>query len=147
MATVKDVLSQKGRVVWTVPASATIREALTIMRQQHIGALPVTEGDEVVGIFSERDYARHVAAAGNLALEEKVTDLMVHPVFVVHPEQKMEECMNVMTAKKFRHLPVVDGKDLIGIISIGDVVKHLIDEKKLVIDNLHYYISGRSNPR
>lgn len=147
MASVKDLLAKKGNQVWTIPASATIREALTLMAEKHIGALPVTENDEVVGIFSERDYARHVALTDNLGLDRLVGDLMVRPVYIVRPDQELEECMNVMTAKKFRHLPVMDEKELIGIVSIGDVVKHLIDEKTMVIGNLHYYIAGRSNPR
>jgi CBS domain-containing protein len=147
MATVKDLLREKGTMTWTIPSTATIQEALKLMSQQHIGALPVTDLDQVVGIFSERDYARHVALTNELSLNLKVSDLMVHPVFIVHPDQDVEECMNVMTAKKFRHLPVMENHQLIGIISIGDVVKHLLGEKNLVIDNLHYYIAGRSNPR
>ena len=147
MATVMELLNKKGRVVWTVPVTATIREALTLMRQHRIGALPVIELGKVVGIFSERDYARHVTGADNLALDKSVRDLMVHPVYIVRPDQDIDECMNVMTAKKFRHLPVMKDDELIGIISIGDVVKHQLEEKSLVIDNLHYYIAGRSNPR
>lgn len=147
MATVMELLNKKGRVVWTVPVTATIREALTLMRQHRIGAVPVMEMGKVVGIFSERDYARSVARTNDLALDKPVRDLMVHPVFIVRPDQNIEECMNVMTAKKFRHLPVMQNDELIGIISIGDVVKQQLDEKSLVIDNLHYYIAGRSNPR
>lgn len=147
MATVMELLNQKGRVVWTVPVTATIREALTLMRQQRIGAVPVMELGKVVGIFSERDYARYVAGSDDLSLDKTVHDLMVHPVYIVRPDQDMDECMNVMTSKKLRHLPVMKDDELIGIISIGDVVKQQLDEKSLVIDNLHYYIAGRSNPR
>ena len=147
MATVMELLNKKDRVVWTVPVTATIREALTLMRQQRIGAVPVMDLDKVAGIFSERDYARHVADAKELALDKPVRDLMAHPVFIVRADQDIDECMNVMTAKKIRHLPVMKDDELIGIISIGDVVKQLLDEKSLVIDNLHYYIAGRSNPR
>lgn len=146
MATVNDLLRNKGNILWTVPSIATIREALTIMANNHIGAVPVMEFGKVVGIFSERDYARQVALIDELYLDQPVRELMSHPVYIVHRDQTVEECMNVMTAKHIRHLPVMEGDELVGIISIGDVVKHFIEEKNLVIDNLQFYIAGRNNP-
>ncbi len=143
MANVKNLLNVKGRDIWFVAPSTSIRDALRLMAEKNIGAVPVLEGDRVVGIFSERDYARFVASEDQLLLETPVRNLMTSSVYIVHVTQTIEECMALMTAKHIRHLPVMEGDRLIGMISIGDVVKSLLDEKETVIQGLENYILGR----
>lgn len=140
MATVSKILEQKGSETWTVEAGATIKEALRLMDEKNIGAVPAMENGEIVGIFSERDFARYAARAESLDAAILVRDLMVHPVFFVHPEQTLDDCMNVMTAKKLRHLPVMEDGRLIGLVSIGDVVKMVIAEKESTIEDLEHFL-------
>ncbi len=140
MATVNDILTSKGSVVWVSHPEATIRDALKIMREKNIGAVPVVENDHVVGIFSERDFARHAIDDECFDMNTQVKELMVHPVFFVAPEQMVEECMAVMTTKKLRHLPVIKEDKLIGLISIGDVVKYLMQDKQETIDLLEHFL-------
>jgi CBS domain-containing protein len=141
MATVKDLLEGKGPDVWTIPPDGTLREALECMAEKHIGALPVLEDGNVVGIFSERDFARHaVEFTGPLSLEIPVADLMSHPVYFVSLEQTVDDCMAVMTAKKLRHLPVLEDNKLIGLVSIGDVVKYLLADKQNTIEVLEHFL-------
>lgn len=140
MATVNDVLAEKGRDVHVSHPTATIRDALKVMREKNIGAVPIEENGQVVGIFSERDFARHAIDDDCFDMNKLVKDLMVHPVYFVDPDQKVEECMAVMTTKKLRHLPVMKDGNLIGIISIGDVVKHLMQEKQETIDLLEHFL-------
>ncbi len=143
MAYVKNIIEKKGGEVWSVRPDAKVREALALMAEKRVGALLVIEEDSIAGIFSERDYARRTASAGDLSLDQPVRELMSHPVFYVQPEQTVEECMRLMTAKHFRHLPVLENEQLVGMISIGDVVKSLIQEKELTIRGLEHYINGR----
>lgn len=143
MAYIKNILEKKGSQVWTVAPTATVREALRLMADKAIGALLVVDGDKIAGVFSERDYARRTASSGNMSLEQPVSALMSHPVYYIQPEQTTEECMRLMTAKHIRHLPVIEGGKLAGMISIGDVVKSLIQEKEMTIQGLEHYISGR----
>lgn len=140
MATVKDVLAQKGQQVWYVTPQTTLRDALKLMAGKNIGAVIVLDGDEVVGILSERDYARQVISARSISLDDPVRTLMTSPVFYATPEHTMDEIMNLMTEKHFRHLPVMNRSDLIGLISIGDVVKHILFEKDREIASLEDYI-------
>ncbi|MEN4041829.1 MAG: CBS domain-containing protein [Anaerolineaceae bacterium] len=140
MATVNDVLAQKGQQVWYVTPQTTLRDALKLMAGKNIGAVIVLDGDQVVGILSERDYARHVISARSISLDDPVRTLMTSPVFYATPEHTMDEIMNLMTEKHFRHLPVMNGSDLIGLISIGDVVKHILFEKDREIASLEDYI-------
>ncbi|MCC6147010.1 MAG: CBS domain-containing protein [Anaerolineaceae bacterium] len=139
MAAVKDMLKEKDGVVYSVPVTASIREALQLMAKWKIGALPVMDGEKIVGIFSERDFARNAADRQNLSLNDPVSSLMSHPVLYVMPEQTIEECMAVMTAKHLRHLPVLENEKLIGMISIGDVVKFMLAEKQSTINSLEYF--------
>ncbi len=143
MAYIKNIIEKKGSQVWSVKPEASMREALALMAEKGIGALLVVEGDTIAGILTERDYARRTASTGDVCLDLPVSDLMSHPVFYIQPEQTVEECMRLMTAKHFRHLPVLENERLVGMISIGDVVKSLIQEKELTIRGLEHYINGR----
>jgi CBS domain-containing protein len=144
MSYVKNILNRKGNSVWTISPDATVRTALTEMAEKGVGALVVLDGDNIAGIFSERDYARQVDKTGDLGLDQPVKEIMTHPVFFARPDQTVEECMRVMTARHFRHLPVLEEDRLVGIISIGDVVKSLINEKEMTIRGLENYIAGSS---
>jgi CBS domain-containing protein len=121
MSTVKDILLQKGQQVWYVTPETTLRDALKLMAAKNIGAVIVLDGHDVVGIISERDYARKVITSESLSLDEPVRTVMTSSVYYVTPEHTVEECMNLMTTKHFRHLPVIVGQDVIGLVSIGDV--------------------------
>ncbi|PKO10015.1 MAG: histidine kinase [Chloroflexi bacterium HGW-Chloroflexi-2] len=140
MATVNDMLKNKGNKLWVTHPDATIREALEMMTAYNVGGLPVVKNDKVVGFFSERDFARHAINDDCFDMSKTVEALMVHPVYFVDPEQKVEECMAVMTTKKLRHLPVMENGKMIGIVSIGDVVKHLLEEKQETIDLLEHFL-------
>lgn len=140
MPTVKDLLKQKGSQVWTIEANASVRDALVLLAEKKIGAAPVMENDKIVGIFSERDFARYAAFANDPYQPAAVRELMVSPVFFVSPDQTIEDCMNVMTAKHLRHLPVLENEKLIGMITIGDVIKHIIAEKESTIHDLEHFL-------
>lgn len=141
MATVRDLLQGKGHEVFTTAPDVSLQKALALMAERHIGALPVTDEGRVVGIFSERDFARHAASHSDcLDLQVPVKELMSHPVYFVSPEQTVDECMTVMTAKKLRHLPVLEEGRLIGLVSIGDVVKSQLDEKQSTIEALEHFL-------
>ena len=142
MKTVRDVLKAKGGVVFAAEPDDTVYSALTTMAEQNIGALLVREGARVVGIFSERDYARQVVLKGKASKDTPIRDVMTARVVFVRPEQNIEECMALMTDKHVRHLPVLDGDTLVGLVSIGDVVKAVISEKEFLIAQLEHYISG-----
>lgn len=142
MKIVKDVLQAKGQEVWSVSPEGSVYDALTFMAEKNVGALVVTEKDRVVGIISERDYARKVILKGKSSKELAVKEIMTPRVVCVRPEQTMEECMELMTDKHIRHLPVLDEDRLVGLISIGDVVKAIIAEKEFIIGQLEGYITG-----
>lgn len=143
MITVSMILKQKGESVWTISPETTILDALMQMAKRNVGALVVEDNGEICGIVSERDFARKTAEArsGNLILPVK--DFMTKKVYTVKPEQTLDECMEWMTMEHIRHLPVVDNDRLVGIISIGDVVKNLLDEKSSTINSMEDYILGR----
>ena len=141
--TVASILRSKGYDIYSVAPDATVFEALKIMAENSVGALLVLEGEKLVGVLSERDYARKVILLGKSSREAKVREIMSEKVLYVHPDRTAEECMAIMINKRVRHLPVLDNDKLIGIISIGDVVKAVIDEKEFVIEQLEEYISGR----
>ena len=144
MATVKNLLKVKGTDVWTVPISATIKETLHLMADKNIGAVLVLEGGKIIGIFSERDYARNAANKESMLLDETVAEYITRAVYYVSPDQTVEECMALMTTKHIRHLPVLqEQQNLVGLISIGDVVKQLLEEKETTIQGLENYILGR----
>jgi CBS domain-containing protein len=143
MDLVWQVLESKGHDVWTIAPDATVFQALELMADKDIGALLVLDGSEVVGIFSERDYARKVILQGKDSTKTPLRDVMSSRVLYVRMDQSVEDCMALMTDKHIRHLPVVDGDQLVGLISIGDVVKALISEQVFVITQLENYITGR----
>ncbi len=143
MITVSQILIEKGLGTWTVGPDVNVFEALRIMAEKDIGAMPVVENDRIVGMFSERDYARKIVLLGRHSQETPVRDIMTTSIYVVHPESTAEECMALMTEKRIRHLPVLKEGNLIGLVSIGDVVKAIIDEQKFNIENLENYITGK----
>jgi CBS domain-containing protein len=142
MTTVQQLLQNKGYEVWTIGPDASVYEALQTMADKNIGALIVVEGEDLVGIMSERDYARKVALVGKTAQDTKVKEIMTDQVYYVRPEQTIEECMSLMTDKRIRHLPVLDYNKLSGVISIGDVVKAVISKQEFLIEQLENYIVG-----
>jgi CBS domain-containing protein len=142
MTTVAQILQGKGNDVWSVSPATVVYDALKAMADKNVGALLVLEGDELKGIFSERDYARKVILEGKSSREIPVKEIMSPVVFTVAPQQSVEECMALMTDKRVRHLPVVEGGRVIGVISIGDAVKALISEREFTIKQLQNYITG-----
>lgn len=142
MKIVRDILQAKGSQVWAIPPDRSVFDALTLMAEKNVGALVVLDGDRVVGIISERDYARKVILKGKSSKEIPVREIMASPVVCIRPEQSMEECMALMTDKHVRHLPVAENNRLVGLISIGDVVKAIIEEKEFIIGQLENYITG-----
>ncbi len=142
MTTLKMLLDDKGHDVWSVHPDDTVLDAIKLLAEKDIGALIVIEDDKPVGIFTERDYARNVYLKGMSSPETAVRDVMVSPVICVSPDQSVSECMILMTEKRFRHLPVMDGDKLVGMLSIGDLVKAVIAEQKYEIEQLEHYIHG-----
>jgi CBS domain-containing protein len=143
MRTVNHCLQTKGRQVWAVSPEATVFEALQMMSEKDIGALLVMDGDNLEGIFSERDYARKVILVGKTSAETLVREVMTSKVIYIRPEQTIEESMAVMTEKHVRHLPVLQAGKVVGVISIGDVVKTIISDQEFVIEQLENYITGQ----
>jgi CBS domain-containing protein len=143
MKTVNDLLQAKGHRLWSVAPGTSVYEALELMADKDIGAVLVLEGGRIAGIFSERDYARKIILKGKASRDTPVREIMTSDVLYVRPEQSVAECMALMTNKHIRHLPVLAGDELIGLISIGDVVKGIIDEQEFMIEQLENYISGR----
>jgi CBS domain-containing protein len=143
MKTVKDILREKGKEVWSIHPDATIFEALELMAEKNVGALIVTEGDDLLGIVSERDYARKTILKGKASRENRVREIMTQNPICVDPDLDVERCMELMTAKRIRHLPVVWEGRLIGVVSIGDVVKTILSKKEILIEQLEKYIKGR----
>src|ERR1035437_3718765 len=142
MKTVREILNKKGGLTWSVPFDATVFEALLIMDEKDIGAVLVMDGGRIKGIFSQRDYARKVELHGKLSKYTPVSEIMSDKIIFVMPSQSIEECMTIMTNKKIRHLPVFENTKLLGIISIGDVVNAILDEKDTVISELTRFIQG-----
>jgi CBS domain-containing protein len=140
MRVVAELLHSKGERVWSVAPDQTVLEAIRLMADKEIGALVVTSGEEVVGIVSERDYARKIALRGKSSETTPVRDVMSSEVTAVSPSQSVEECMAVMTEKRIRHLPVIEKGKLVGIVSIGDLVKAVIEEQQYTIKQLEHYI-------
>jgi len=142
MQTIKTFLERSPRSLHTVQNNQTVWEALDIMATNNIGSLPVLSGESMVGIFSERDYARRVELKGKQTRDTLIQDVMTAEFITVIPEQKMDECMQIMTDMRIRHLPVMNDNKLIGMVSIGDVLFVMIAEQKHLINQLHTYISG-----
>jgi CBS domain-containing protein len=142
MKTVRDVLDEKGRDAWTIAPDATVREALSELADKGVGALVVTDGDRVVGVISERDYARKVIIKGQSSLETRVGDIMATQPRCVTQDETIGNCMALMTDRRVRHLPVLEGEALAGVLSIGDLVKSIISAQKSKIDELESLIYG-----
>ncbi len=142
MSTVRQLLRRKPGEVWTIAPNASVYQALELMAEKDIGALLVLDGGRLEGIFSERDYARKVALKGRTSRETTVGELMTQTIYYVTPERTVEECLALMTEKRVRHLPVLDSTRLVGLVSIGDAVKCIIDEQELTIRHLEDYITG-----
>ena len=140
MTTLKMLLKDKGQDVWSVHPDETVLDAIKMLAEKDIGALIVIKDDKPVGIFTERDYARNVYLKGKSSLDTAVRDVMVSPVICVKPDQTVDECMALMTAKRFRHLPIMDGDELVGMVSIGDLVKSVIAEQQFTIEQMEQYI-------
>lgn len=141
METVRQLLEKKGNIVWSVEPDTTVYEAIELMSEKEIGALLVMDGGKVLGVLSERDYARHVILKGRSSKTTRVREIMSERVVYALPEQTVEECMALMTDKRIRHLPVMDGDKLAGLISMGDLVKSIIATQRFVIEQLANYIS------
>lgn len=142
MVLVKELLRAKPGEVWTVSPDATVFEALEILAEKDVGALPVVESARLRGMFSERDYARKIVLTGRASRGVRVADVMVTRVVCVKPADTIQDCMALMTEQRIRHLPVLDGDRLIGIVSIGDVVRQIISDQKHTIRQLESYIRG-----
>ncbi len=140
MKLVSQILHAKGGPTWTVSPKSTVYDALNMMAEQDIGALVVVEDDEVIGIFSERDYARKVILQGKASKATLVKEIMTDEVLCVGPDQSVSKCMALMTDKRIRHIPILDKGQLLGVISIGDVVKAIIAEQQIIINHLEDYI-------
>ena len=140
MQTIRKILSEKGNEIWSTTPGATVYEALQIMAEKDVGALPVLVSDKLVGIFSERDYARKVILLGKSSKKTLVKEIMTAHVIYATPEMTNDQGLTLMTAKYIRHLPVIDGDDLTGMVSIGDLVRSIISEQKEMISQLEQYI-------
>ena len=144
METVGQLLRAKGHDVWSVSPGASVYEALELMAEKNIGAVLVVDQGRLVGIMSERDYARKVILKGRFSRDTLVRNIMTERVVYVRPEQTLGQCMALMTEKRIRHLPVMANDQLIGVISIGDVVKAIISDQEFIIEQLETYITGRA---
>jgi CBS domain-containing protein len=142
MTTVREILQAKGTDVFTIAPDKTVRDALTLMAEKKIGALVVVDDDGVCGMVSERDYARKVVLKGKASRDTAIRDIMTSKVCYVSPDNRIEECMALMTDKIVRHLPVMEDGKLSGIVSIGDVVKSVISDQEFIISQLESYIMG-----
>jgi CBS domain-containing protein len=143
MVTVRQILKNKGSQAWSTEPQVTVYAALQLMAEKDIGALRVLSAGKLVGIVSEQHYARKIILHGNSSAETLVSEIMTSSVVTVGPDQTIGECMTLMTEKRFRHLPVVEGERVLGVISIGDVVKAIISDQQFVINQLESYITGK----
>jgi CBS domain-containing protein len=142
MVTVRQLLGQKGHEVWSIDVEEPVLEAIQLMADKHVGALPVTRNGELAGVISERDYARKVILMGRSSAETPVWQIMSSPVVTVGPDQDVRQCMELMTHRRIRHLPVVENGRMIGVISIGDLVRAVIEEQEHTIKQLERFIAG-----
>ena len=142
MSTVRNILQKKGNAVFSVSPDSSVYDALETLENKNLGGLVVVENGKLIGIFTERDYARKVILKGRSSKETLVRDIMSsHPIFVT-PDSTINDCMQLMSDKFIRHLPVLENDQLIGVISIGDLVRYIINEKDFIIENLEHYIMG-----
>lgn len=136
------ILAHKGSAVWSIAPNAMVFDAIQLMADKNVGALPVVDNGQLVGMISERDYTRKVILKGKSSKETPVRDIMTQDLVTVKPGDTVSECMRIMTDKRIRHLPVMDGSKMIGIVSIGDLVRRIILAQTATIDNLEKYITG-----
>jgi CBS domain-containing protein len=136
------ILAHKGSAVWSIAPNSMVFDAIQLMADRNVGALPVVEKGELVGIISERDYTRKVILKGKSSKDTPVRDIMTQELVTVHPGDSVGECMHVMTEKRVRHLPVMEGAKMVGFLSIGDLVRRIISAQTATIDNLEKYITG-----
>jgi CBS domain-containing protein len=141
--TIGTILHYKGADVWTISPQATVFEAIQLLAKKNIGALPVVEGDRLIGIFSERDYTRKVALEGKSSHTTKVREIITTNVATLSPNDTVEDAMRLMTEKHIRHLPVIEDGRMIGLVSIGDMVNCIISSQSAQIDQMEAYLSGR----
>jgi CBS domain-containing protein len=140
--TLASILSKKGAEIWSVDPDATVYDAIAIMAQKGVGAMLVVSGGQLVGIVSERDYARKVMLLGRTSKDTLVKDIMTSRVITATPEHTVDDCMRIVTHSHIRHLPVLDAEKLVGVVSIGDLVNAIIESQAHTIDQLNTYISG-----
>ena len=142
MGKVSNILRTKSSVIFSVSPDTFVYNALELMFEKNVSGVVVMENDELVGIFTERDYARKVILQGKASKETLISEIMTGDLITVSPDTTIDDCMRLMTNRFIRHLPVVDNGKLVGIISIGDVVRYIIDEQKFIIENMEHYITG-----
>jgi CBS domain-containing protein len=142
LQTARDILQYKGGKVWSVKPDDTVLHALGVMAEHEIGAVTVLDGEALVGILTERDYARKVVLVGRSSRDSAIRDVMTTSVICVPPEHTIDQCLTLMTNKRVRHLPVLESKRMIGMVSIGDLVRATISEQEQVIEHLQHYIAG-----
>ncbi len=143
MGSVKDILKAKGAVIFSINPGVTIYSALEVMVEKNVSALLVMEEEKLVGIFTERDYARKVVLKGKHSRDTMIEEVMTKDVISITPDSTIDECMRMMTSRFIRHLPVVEDDKVIGIVSIGDVVKFIIEDQKFIIQHMEQYITGK----
>lgn len=143
---IRDILNHKGNNVWTIAPDATVFEAIQMMADKNIGALLVIEGEKLIGIISERDYTRKVILKGRASKETLVRDILSGKIIFVTPDHTIEECMRLMTEHRIRHLPVLEGTSIAGVVSIGDLVNWIISAQNSAIHQLQTYITGFPTP-
>lgn len=142
MGAVHNILQTKGNTTFSITSFHSVYNALEIMVERNVSSLVVMEDEKLIGIFTERDYARKVILKGKASRDTPVGDIMSGNVITVTPDSTIDECMQLMTSKFIRHLPVIENDKLVGLVSIGDVVKYIIEEQKFIIENMEHYISG-----
>lgn len=140
--TVNSILANKGSDVWSIAPDATVFEAIQLMAEKNVGALPVLQNDQLVGIISERDYTRKVILQGKSSKDTPVRDIMTQRLVTADPDDRVSDCMQRITENRVRHLPVLEGNKLVGILSIGDLLAWLIAAQRNAIDNLERYVTG-----
>lgn len=146
VGTIREILSYKGPATWTISPEATVFDAIQLMADKNIGALLVTQGGKLAGVISERDYTRKVALKGRRSKDTPVRDILSGQVIHVTPEHTVDECLRLMTEHRVRHLPVLDGEKIAGVVSIGDLVNWVISAQSSTIDQLQTYITGYPTP-
>lgn len=142
MSTVRNILQKKGHSVFSVSPDTSVYDALEDLEEKNLGGLVVVEDGKLIGVFTERDYARKVILKGRSSRETLVRDIMSNRPIFVNPDNTLDECMQLMSDKFIRHLPVMENGELVGVISIGDLVRYIINEKDFIIQNLEHYITG-----